>query len=131
MGVRFPSVSITATGVVLPANANETVLAVTPPLNISLDFAQIFLTWFANMLAGTGTTALVFRLRRGTTVLGATIGNTSWPFTTVAGNNVVVGGGYPDTPGAVAGQQYALTVSQTGATAAGTLNDCAVLAFAL
>lgn len=131
MGVRFPSIASTTFVGPLPANANETVILTTPPLNISLDFSQIIIEWACDILAGTGTTALVFRLRRGTTAAGALINAAAWTHTLAAGNTAVMSGVYVDTPGAVAGQQYSLTVVQTAATAAGTFNDGALLAFAL
>ncbi len=131
MGVRFPSIASSTFVGPLPASAAETVILTTPPLNISLDFSQIFLQWACDILAGTGTTALVFRLRRGTTAAGTLINAAAWTHTLAAGNSAVLSGAYFDTPGAVAGQQYSLTVSQTGAAAAGTFNDGALLAFAL
>lgn len=131
MGVRFPSVATTTLSTLLPANANETVILVAPPLNISLDFAQIVLQWFTSIIAGTGTTAFVFRIRRGVGVTGAIVGLTTWTDNVVVGSSTLSSGVYVDTPGAVGGQQYSLTISQTGATAAGTYNDGCFLAFAL
>lgn len=131
MGVRFPSIASSTFVGPLPANANETVILTTPQLNISLDFSQIFILWACDILAGTTTSALVFRLRRGTTVAGTLINAAAWTHTLAAGNSAAISGAYFDTPGAVAGQQYSLTVSQTAATAAGTFNDGSILAFAL
>jgi len=131
VGVRYPSQASNTFVGPLPANATETVILVSPPLNISLDFSQIFIQWACDILAGTSTTALVFRLRRGTTTAGTLINAAAWTHTLAAGNSAAMSGAYFDTPGAVAGQQYALTVVQTAATAAGTFNDGALLAFAL
>lgn len=131
MGVRFPSIASTTFVGPFPANATETVILSTPPLNVSLDFSQIFLLWACDILAGTGVTALVFRLRRGTTTAGTLINAAAWTHTIAAGNSAVLNGVYPDIPGAVAGQQYSLTCVQTGATAASTFTDGALLAFAL
>lgn len=131
MGVRFPSQQSNLIANALPASAAETVIAVSPPLNISLDFSVILIFWAWVIVAGTGTTGLQTRIRRGTTTAGAQVQAAAPNFTTVAGNNVVNSYFAFDTPGAVAGQQYALTVVQIGATAAGTLTDVEILAFAL
>lgn len=131
MGVRFNSIASTTFVGPLPASAVETVILTTPLLNPALDFSQVFILWACDILAGTGTTALVFRLRRGTTAAGALVNAAAWTHTLAAGNSAVVTGCYPDSPGAIAGQQYSLTVSQTGATAAGTFNDGSLIAFAL
>lgn len=131
MGVRFPSQQSATFVGPLPASAAETVILTSPPLNISLDFATILIQWACDILAGTGTTALVFRLRRGTTTAGTLVNAAAWTHTLAAGNTAVMSGCYFDTPGAVAGQQYSLTVVQTAATGAGTFNDGALLAFAL
>src|SRR5258708_30263562 len=63
MGVRFPSVPST-TIVASPGGSTETVICTTPPLNISLDFAQDILLWYLMITAGTGTISLVPLLRR-------------------------------------------------------------------
>lgn len=131
MGVRFPGFGSTSFVGPLPATAAETVILVSPPLTPSQDNAQIFLQWACDILAGTGVTALVFRLRRGTTVAGTLINLAAWTHTLAAGSSAVMSGLYVDTPGAVSQQQYALTVVQTGATAASTFNDGVILAFAL
>lgn len=131
MGVRFPSVASTTFIGPLPATAAETVILTSPLLNPTQDNAQVFILWACDILAGTGTTALVFRIRRGTTAAGALVNAAAWTHTLAAGNTAVLNGVYPDVPGAIAGQQYSLTVSQTGATAAGTFNDGSLLVFAL
>lgn len=131
MGVRFPQIASTTFVGPLPASAAETVILTTPPLNISLDFSQIIIQWACDILAGASTTSLVFRLRRGTTVAGTLINAAAWTHTLAAAASAVMSGVYVDTPGAVAGQQYSLTVVQTAATGAGTFNDGCLLAFAL
>lgn len=131
MGVRFPSVSSTTFVGPLPANATETVILTTPPLTLSLDFAQVFLIWLACIITGASTTSLGYRIRRGTSIAGAFIGAIVWQQTNVAGNFVNMSGAYVDTPGAIAAQQYSLTVVQVGATAAGSYQDGSLLAFAL
>jgi hypothetical protein len=131
MGVRFPSVSTTTFVGPLPANANETVVLTTPPLNISLDFAQIILLWMGSILTGATTNNLIYRIRRGTTTAGTFIGALSWQEVQSAAVATTMSGIYVDTPGAVAEQQYSLTVVQQAATGAGTWQDGCLLAFAL
>ena len=131
MGARFPSVWSNVIQNQLPASAAETVICQLPPFNISLDFSQILLQWFANITSGATSTSLVFRIRRGLTTAGVFIGVATWGNTTTAGNTYVLSGSYADTPGAVAGQQYVLTCVQTAATGVGTVFDVSLLAFAL
>jgi hypothetical protein len=131
MGVRFPSVQTNTFVGPLPASAVETVVLTTPPLTLPLDGAVVILLWMAMIAGGATTTDLDFRLRRGTTSAGVQVGATSWNLTAVVGSGRALGGWYFDTPGAVAGIQYSLTVAQVGATGAGTFNDGALLAFAL
>lgn len=131
MGVRFPSVQSNTFIGPLPASGAETVVLTTPPLTLTLDFAQVILLWAFTFVAGTGTTSCSFRLRRGTTVSGALINLQVPNAPAVAAANANYSGTYFDTPGAVAGQQYSLTIVQNGATAAGTFPDGALIAFAL
>lgn len=131
MGVRFPSQASNTFVGPLPANATETVILSSPPLNISLDFSQVMIFWACNILAGATTTALVFKLHRTASTLSPNVFAAAWTHTLAAASSAVMSGCYFDTPGAVAGQQYFLTVSQTAATGAGTFNDGALLAFAL
>jgi hypothetical protein len=131
MGVRFPSVFTNTFVGPLPANATETVVLTTPPLNLALDFATVFLQWCASINPGTSTTALLYRLRRGTTAAGTLVGTSFNSGTLTVGVALTVSGCYFDTPGAVAGQQYSLTVSQTADTVAGVWIDGALLAYAL
>ncbi len=131
MGVRFPSVATTTIVNALPASGAETVILTTPPLNLALDFEQIFIFWYCTLFLGTGTATLLTSLRRGTTVAGALLTSGLSPLTVTAGNNEMVSGCFIDTPGAVAGQQYSLTMAQNIATVAGTLRDVCMIAFAL
>lgn len=131
MGVRFPSVQTNTFIGPLPASAAETIICTTPGLNISLDFSIVLLVCMCQILAGTGTTSYTYRIRRGTTTAGVQVNASAWSNNVTVGANSCFGFCYFDTPGAVAAQQYSLTVQQNGATAAGTFGDCALLAFAL
>lgn len=131
MGVRFPSVqSNTVVNAALVTTA-ETVVVATPPFSPSLDFSVVLILAYVLVSAGTGTTGIVARIRRGTTVSGA-------PVQTVASNITMTAAQlngwtffYFDSPGAVSGQQYCLTLAQSNASANGAITDAAMLAFAL
>lgn len=131
MGVRFPSVqTITFIGP-LPANATETVVLTTGPLIPPLDSAVVFLAWYVNISTGTGTTALPVFIRRGTTVAGSLVTSGNQSFTATAPASVSNSGVFFDTAAGFTAQQYSLTVIQSGATAAGTFREGALLAFVL
>jgi len=131
MGARYGSVSSTTFVGPLPASAAETVVLTSPAFSPPVDAAQVQLLWSCQITAGTGTTALVFRLRRGTSVSGALVFAAGWTLTLAAGNNGIGSGVYVDSPGVIGGQQYSLTVVQTAASGAGTFVDGCLLLFAL
>jgi len=132
MGVRFPSVFTNTFIGPLPANATETVIATTPPLTITLDFAQVLLFWACSFsVVGASVTSHSFRIRRGTTAAGTVVFVATFANNATAGGFSTTSGVYADTPGAVAGQQYSLTVAQNAATGAGTINDLALIAMTL
>lgn len=68
--------------------------------------------------AGTGTTAVVVRVRQGTTVGGALVGN-AVTHTLAAGASASIPFGVEDAASPV-GNQYVVTVQQTGGTGAGS-----------
>jgi len=131
MGVRLFSVFTTTFVGPLPANATETVVLTTPAIQLAVDNAAVILVWMATVLLGTGTTSLGWRLRRGTTTAGTFIGAAAWLDAATAATSNVTAGMYVDTPGVVAGQQYSLTIVQTGASASGTWSDGCLLAMVL
>lgn len=131
MGVRFPSVASTTIVNATLVTTAETVVVTTPPFNIPLDYAQIIVMAYAEVFpVGTTTTGIVAKLRRGTTTAGTQLGfnsgGTATPGAAWAWSML-----YVDSPGVVAGQQYSVTLSQTAATANGTVLDVCLIAFAL
>lgn len=133
MGVRLPSVATAPqqSGVSL-VTTSETVIATLPPLNISLDFAQILLFWSFAYLAGTAATQLFINIRRGTGLTGTIINlSNNWDPTVVAASNYMFAGNYGDVPGAIAGQQYVLTAKQVSATGNGSVTDPVFMAVML
>lgn len=106
-----------------PANAVETVALILPG-NVSVPVGTLIVLEFAaNLTTGASTTAIIGRVRRGTTTAGTLVGAA---FTTQVGAalSASVDGQCADQPGEVAGQQYCLTLQQT----AGTGNGSALFA---
>ena len=131
MGVRFPSVFTNTFIGPLPANANETIALTTPPLTLPLDGAAVFIWWMFSLIAGTGVVSIVYKVRRGTTLTGTDITSGGITQAIAAGAGGMHTGVLVDTPGAVAGQQYTLTLSQSGATVASAVGQATLLAYAL
>lgn len=77
--------------------------------------------------AGTGTTSIQVRIRRGTTAAGTQVGVTQ-NLTVAAGNKVGFALQVGDVPGEVVGQQYVLTIQQVAATGNGTVDQASIQA---
>jgi len=111
-------------GTVNVVTTTETVALVTPPVSTTYSGDQIDIEGKINVTAGTSTTAVVLRVRRGNGITGTVVGVAETD-TEAAGAS----GSFPlqvvDTPGDVAGQVYSLTVQQTAATGNGTVNAAA------
>jgi hypothetical protein len=131
MGARFPfGVTNTIVNAALAA-ATETVAATTPPFSPTFDFSAVLLICYAAFHTGTGTTAVFYRVRRGTTTGGTQLGPVT-PGTLVAASTFgYVTQLYFDTAVAIAGQQWSFTLQQGGGTGAGTIDDVCITAFAL
>lgn len=130
MGVRYPSVATIAALGIYGAAGAEAIVFTTPPLNISLDFAQVILLWYVQFNTGAGTTSYVPRIRRGAALTGALV-NIANAVVCTAATVTSFSGVYVDTPGAVAGQQYSLSLSGNATTGAAVFADGSLLAFAL
>ena len=133
MGVRFPFAGAQATVPfnALPANANETAVMVSAPFNPSIDSAQILILWYVCLTVGTGTTFIQWHVRRGSGTGGTTL-NAGIPQQSVtAGQQSIFSGMAVDSPGAVGGQQYTLTIVQTAATAAANWQEGVLALLAL
>lgn len=131
MGVRMASVFSTTFIGPLPANANETLVFTTGPLGLAVDNAAVLLFWTCSITAGTSTTGLAYRLRRGNLVTSPLVNVSSFLNTTAAGNTQVTSGVYADQPGVAAGVQYSLTVAQAADTVAGVFVDGCLMAIVL
>lgn len=111
--------------------AAETVIATTPPINISLPNQPIILFWYCFIGGGTAITSVNFKLRRGTTTAGVQINSGQSNDTSVTTGNVIRSGFYVDIPGEIAGQQYSLTLQCVGNTGSETVADVCILAMQL
>jgi hypothetical protein len=131
MGVHFPTAASSTILASLPASGAETVICTTPPLNLILDFAQVLLFWYLVTTVGTGTTGMSYRIRRGTTTSGTQINPVDGPQPVVASQNWFQSGCFIDTPGAVAGQQYSLTIQGAATTGAGATETVTLIAMVL
>lgn len=110
-----------------PALAAETILLTLPP-SISLpQGVQVVLEGMVQLQAGTATTSVVIRCRRGAALTGALVG-AALTHTLAAGANACIAFQFSDTPGEVAGQQYVVTAQQTAATGNGTGVWCSLQA---
>lgn len=130
MGVRYPSSATAARLTNTIVTTTETLILTTPPLNLSLDFAQVLLFWYAIVTIGTGGTSIATNLRRGTLVTSPLVNISTGPSVS-AGSTVVLSGCYPDSPGAIGAQQYSLSLVVTLASANSTVIDGALLAVSL
>jgi hypothetical protein len=112
------------------ANAAETVVCTTPPLNPGNDSPFVILLGIVTVTAGTNATLLNLKCRQGTTALGPNAGLPS-TITAVAGTQYAVAVMGVDTPGAVAGLQYSLTGQATAATAVSLVQFAFLMALAM
>lgn len=131
MGVRFPSVFSTTIVNAAVVTTAQTIICQTPPLNISLDFALVILLWWITLTVGAGATAVQYFLRRGLTLTSPAVNVNATTSVVTAATQSENGGVYVDVPGAVAGQQYTLSVAFAAATGNSTINDVCMVAFAL
>src|SRR6266849_7273364 len=121
MGVRLPSVASETIVNTTIVTTLETVIVTTPPLNLPLDFAAVIILGTLLWQVGTGTTSYTLRLRQGAGISGPVISGLS--NVTVSSIQVVTASiAYSDVPGAVAGQQYTITLSHTGSTGNGSVS---------
>lgn len=124
------AVSFTNTIIASPATNAEVVVATTGAINQIYDGTPIVLFWFVEFTVGTSGVSANAKLRRGTTT-GGTLINVGQAATVVAGNLVRFSGVYQDSPGAVAEQQYSLSLTIGSGAATSTVSDVALLAVVL
>src|SRR5437868_6296431 len=130
MGVRLPSVVSTTILNSPILTTAETIVVTSPAINLSLDFQALLIFWYANIAAAASTTSVIARLRRGAALTGTVINVASLTVAT-ASAGFSTSGCYVDTPGAVAGQQYSLTLALSAASANSAVNDVALVVMGL
>lgn len=126
MGIHLTSV-FTTTIINSAIPAADTIIMTTPALSPGLDNAGILLWWYLQLSTGAGGTSLTFKLSRGTAVAGSPL--LSFVVTGVATTNQIIPGCFVDTPGVVAGQQYTISINDSGA--AGVANFGCMMAAVL
>lgn len=102
----------------------ETVLAVTPVQSVAAGL-RVLIRGVVNLAAGAGTTAVVLKVRQGATVGGAQVG-ASYTVTLAAAANGSVPFAVEDASGwlgQAGGGQYCITLTQTGGTGNGSVNQ--------
>ena len=111
-----------ANGTAVPSA--ETAIAVSPVNIVTVPaVTKVIIRATVNVLAGTGTTAVVARIRQGNGVGGNVLATAT--ITLAAGNNGQINLSVEDTAAllaAAAGGQYSLTLAQTGGSANGSVN---------
>lgn len=125
----FYAASIACTTSVTVTTTTETILCTSP--GISTNPGQVVrIVALTDFTSGGSTTALTVRIRRGSVVTGTLVGPQDAVQTT-AGNTIARSAQAEDSPGEVSGQQYVLTIQQTGAVANGTglFSEILVLVF--
>lgn len=131
MGAKLPLVvSNTILGSPVVTTA-ETVICTSPPFSPPLDFAAILILVMLAFTAGASATSYGAKLRRGTTIAGAVVDRGFFNNLCTAASLVGSMLWYFDSPGGVGGQQYSLTLQMAAATGNTTINDVAMLVFAL
>lgn len=99
----------------------ETIIATISGVNTPRAGCKVHLVGFAQITTGTATTALTFRVRRGSTITDTVVAEANAEqIEAAAGSTEGHAVAFEDTPGEVAGQTYVLTVQQTAATGDGT-----------
>lgn len=131
MAVAETKVAVSA---VPTATSAETTIAVSDTIswNASSGLEGLIIRGVLNITAGTGTTAVVLRVRKGSGTGGALVGS-AMTHTLAAGSSAnvayevldaapIANVSTPSGAQSVPTNQYTVTVSQTGGTAAGTVN---------
>lgn len=123
--IEVPTTAATA---VTDGGATETVVLTSAAVSTPGSNASVSLHGVVNITVGTAGVAVVVRVRRGTTAAGTLVG-TATTDTAVAASKYTIPFDVIDTPGDVAGQSYVVTVTETSASASGTVNYASIGGF--
>lgn len=108
-----------ATAVATNVSTEGPALTLNPVQDVT-PYGTVIVSGNLNVTAGTGTTAVVVKVRQGSGTGGTQVGP-SFTVTLAAGASTTIPVEVEDTA-SVSGLQYTVTVTQTGGTAAGTVN---------
>jgi len=123
----WPRISqVSSTPAATITTTTETVGATLSAVSTQSADNVVVLMGYLDVTTGTGTTAVVVRVRRGVDATGTLIQQAVTEQVT-AGNEISVPIFVQDTPGEVSNQSYVITVQQTAATANGTLNRASLV----
>ena len=114
----WPEFSATA---VTDGGAVETVVLTTGGIDTTPNQSRVLITGIIAITPGTAATAVVVKVRRGSATTGTEVGTVTSQ-TGAGGAPRVIPYHVEDAPGEVAGEQYVVTVTETGATANGTVS---------
>ena len=112
---QFGATSVTDGG------ATETAVLTTGGINTTPSQPRVLITGIVALTPGTAATAVVVKVRRGAGATGTEVGTLTSQVGT-AGAPRVIPYHVEDVPGEVAGQQYSITVTETSASADGTVS---------
>ncbi len=122
MGVRLASAYTTTIVNAAPANGVETIIATTPPVNLTLDNALVLMMGYILGSVGAAATSINWKLRRGNALTSALInisGNDTQVAAALFGRTII----YFDSPGISADLPYSLTFTVNGGAAAAVITD--------
>lgn len=126
----YPNPFSVQTATIAVPSANAELVALTlNGVSVRGPGSVVHLVAMLQITPGTSTTAIVVRLRRGTSVSGTLVGAAVTQLVTVA-NGYAIPIEADDTPGEVANQSYVLTIQQTGGAASGTGGPGYIIALA-
>jgi hypothetical protein len=120
----FGPVYVTA---VTTAGQTEKVIATLTGIAVDSTQKNVNIQGFVNITPGTAAVACIIKVRRGTTTSGTQVG-TSENSIAVATDNLTIPYFVNDNPGPSDGATYVLTVTETSASADGTVNEASIWA---
>ncbi len=122
-------VATTATDVTLVTTA-ETIIITSEAVTIPYGSARVYIRAGAQFSAGTGTSTVTPRIRRGTLVTDTVIGEANaLTLNTAVGTNSTYTFEVLDTVSGFGSVQYVFTLQQAGATANGTVRQATIAVF--
>lgn len=127
-GYAPSEVAVSTATAVTDGGAVETVIVSSRPVNTPGPGATVSLFGVVNITTGTAGTQVVLRFVRGDSAAGVDVG-TATIDTTTAADDYTIPFNFTDEPGDVVGLVYSVTVTETSATADGTVNYASIGGF--